>query len=309
MSEKTFRNFSKEDGGVYAKYRRDYHPNLYQLIIDYHSAKGGEFDTVLDVGCGPGTAVSNLGQQFAHAIGIDPSEGMISAAKALGGTTSISEPIRFEVAAAEDLGSALEPPIAEGSIDVITSATASHWFDMPKFWHQAAKTLKPGGTVALWTGAHIRCTPPTPNYEAVQAAVDKLRDSIEPYREEGNRINDDLYLHQPRPWTVDPPVPEFDESSFLRYEWGTDEKSFPATEFFKYSPPANMDQLELVMGTASPVIRWREAHPELTGTEQDICKIMRREVEEALWAAGVEKGKEQLFGGVNATLMLFTKKK
>lgn len=28
----------------------------------------------------------------------------------------------------------------------------AHWFDMPKFWAAAADVLRPGGTVALWTG-------------------------------------------------------------------------------------------------------------------------------------------------------------
>jgi trans-aconitate 3-methyltransferase len=27
----------------------------------------------------------------------------------------------------------------------------AHWFDMTKFWAEAAKVVKPGGTVALWT--------------------------------------------------------------------------------------------------------------------------------------------------------------
>ena len=27
----------------------------------------------------------------------------------------------------------------------------AHWFDMSKFWVEAAKVVKPGGTVALWT--------------------------------------------------------------------------------------------------------------------------------------------------------------
>jgi hypothetical protein len=27
----------------------------------------------------------------------------------------------------------------------------AHWFDMTKFWAEAAKAVKPGGTVALWT--------------------------------------------------------------------------------------------------------------------------------------------------------------
>jgi hypothetical protein len=31
----------------------------------------------------------------------------------------------------------------------------AHWFDMSKFWAQAAQLLRPGGTVAIWVrGAH-----------------------------------------------------------------------------------------------------------------------------------------------------------
>lgn len=32
-----------------------------------------------------------------------------------------------------------------------TDYVEAHWFDMPKFWAAAAKVLKPGGTVAIWT--------------------------------------------------------------------------------------------------------------------------------------------------------------
>src|ERR1700753_993434 len=124
--ETTFSSFNHEQGTNYAENRRNYHPGLYQAIIDRHTATGGEFDTLLDVGCGPGTAVRTLAPRFVHAIGLDPSEGMISTARSLGGTSSTSEPIRFDVSTAEKLGTNLSPVIEDGSVDLITAATAAH---------------------------------------------------------------------------------------------------------------------------------------------------------------------------------------
>ncbi len=119
--EKTFRAYTSEQGAAYAEHRHGYHPNFYRLIVDHHTSTGGTPDTILDVGCGPGTAVRGLAPHFAHAIGIDPSEGMITTARSLGGASSTGEPIRFTVSTAE----ALEG-IADGSVDLLTVATAAH---------------------------------------------------------------------------------------------------------------------------------------------------------------------------------------
>lgn len=33
----------------------------------------------------------------------------------------------------------------------------AHWFRMDEFWSQAARMVKPGGTVALWTQSSLYC--------------------------------------------------------------------------------------------------------------------------------------------------------
>lgn len=33
----------------------------------------------------------------------------------------------------------------------------AHWFSMPEFWTQAAKLVRPQGTVALWTCSSLYC--------------------------------------------------------------------------------------------------------------------------------------------------------
>ncbi|KAJ5574000.1 uncharacterized protein N7459_008427 [Penicillium hispanicum] len=82
--EKTFSAFNKDQGHNYAQGRPGYSPRLYQSITDTHTTTGGQLDTVLDVGCGPGNATRGIGPYFAHAIGLDPSEGMMATARTLG---------------------------------------------------------------------------------------------------------------------------------------------------------------------------------------------------------------------------------
>ncbi|KAF2100189.1 methyltransferase domain-containing protein [Rhizodiscina lignyota] len=297
--EKTFRAYTSQQGKDYAQHRFGYSPSLYQAIIDYHKG-GGQLDIILDVGCGPGVAVRALAPQFAHAIGIDPSEGMISTARSL----DENKGIRFEVSTAEDLGSQVSPPIADSSVDLIIAATAAHWFDMPRFWARAAKVLKPGGSVAIWTSASGVVHPSVPNAAAIQKALDEYRDKhIRPYDAPGNVIAADLYTNLPLPWTSPEPVQEFDEDTFVRKEWA------PGGEFLVGSERmVDMETLEKVLGTASPITRWREAHPDAVGTENDVTRLLRREIEKLLHEAGAEKGKEMVRGSVKGVLLMVKKK-
>ncbi|PKS05188.1 hypothetical protein jhhlp_008556 [Lomentospora prolificans] len=310
--DKTFRAFSEEQGVSYAEHRRDYHPKFYQLVLDHHTSQGGQLETILDVGCGPGFAVRALGPRFTNAIGIDPSEGMLRTARSLGGESGNGDPIRFEIGTAESLGSDLSPPIRDGSVDLIVAATASHWFNMSEFWARAAQVLKPNGTVALWTSGRITISPSVPNAQAVQAALDGLDQRLDDYMVPGNRLARDLYRSMPLPWTLSEPIPEFDEASFVRKEWGTDSPgSAPGDEYYYYSlpqPKISLDMIEKIFGTSSPVIRWREAHAEAVGTENDIVRQTRREIERAVHAGGMEKGKELLEGSVSAVLLMVKKR-
>jgi trans-aconitate 3-methyltransferase len=307
-AETTFRSFNQEQGTKYAQHRRDYHPNLYQTLLDYHTSTGGQLSSILDVGCGTGLAVRALAPRFAFAIGLDPSEGMINTARSLGGISSTSKPIRYDVSAAEDLGSQLSPPILDGSVDLITAATCAHWFDMAGFWARAAQALKPGGTVALWTSSSVRTHPSMPNSAAIQAAIDMLEELLADYMIPGNWLTRNLYVDLPMPWTLANPVLDFDEATFFRKEWNTDGAFKPDDQFFASQQPVDMETLENILGTTSPVTRWREANPDAVGTESDVVRMTRRKIERLLHEAGVEKGKELVEGTVAGVLLLVKKK-
>ncbi|KAE9381049.1 S-adenosyl-L-methionine-dependent methyltransferase [Stipitochalara longipes BDJ] len=305
VAEKTFTSFTKDQGANYAKNRRGYHPNLYKIVIDFHTSTGGKLETLIDIGCGPGTAVRALAPQFTHAIGLDPSEGMINNARLLAGTTSSSEPIRFEISSAEDLGVSLSTPVEDSSVDLIVASTAAHWFDMSRFWPQAARVLKPGGTVALWTAGRSQIHPSMPNAASIQAALEESeKRELGPYIAEGNRLSENLYDDLVLPWTLVPPVADFDKANFFRKEWGPENSE----EFFEGGGMAvDLDTVEKLLSTVSPVQRWRDAHPDDVGTERDYVKQVRRIIEKGLHEGGVEKGKEVFRGNLTAALLMVKK--
>ncbi|KAK4187883.1 S-adenosyl-L-methionine-dependent methyltransferase [Podospora australis] len=303
--EATFRNFNKAQGDNYAESRRDYHPVLYHAVTDFHGSTGGKFGSLLDVGCGPGFAARALTPFFENVTGIDVSEGMITTAQSL--KSNDPKEIRFEISSAEELGANLSPPIPEASVDLLVAATCAHWFDMPEFWARAAQVVKPGGTVAIWGGMGIKVSETMPNHVAIQRAIDNLEKAVDNYIVDGNRIARGLLVDLSLPWTLETPVEEFDEKSFVRKEWGTAiEGALPANQFYNVERKEsfNVKILEKILSTASPVIRWREAHPELVGTEQDVARVMRREIEAALKEVGADGDEGIWEGGVYGALLL-----
>ncbi|KAL3469547.1 S-adenosyl-L-methionine-dependent methyltransferase [Aspergillus californicus] len=296
-SEKTFRGYTEEQGQTYAQNRLDYHPSLYNRIITHHTTTGGHLDTIIDVGCGPGIAISNLSKYFNHAIGLDPSQGMITAARSVHADklTRTGEPIRFEVSTAEDLGSRLADPIPDASVDMIVAATAAHWFDMPAFWKAAARVLKPNGSIAIWASGYVRVHPSMTAAAELQATMDRMSEEyLEPYFHAGNLMTRDLYRGLVLPWTADPAIPGFVEGTFLRKDLDIGEDFYAGGH-----PEVDLGTFEKMIGTMSPVTRWREANPEAVGTEKDVVRIFRREFERILRDAGVEAGRERVKGFVH----------
>ncbi|OJJ47323.1 hypothetical protein ASPZODRAFT_132318 [Penicilliopsis zonata CBS 506.65] len=280
----TFRSYDCAQAARYAKARLSYPAELYQVVLDHHQATGGQFDTVLDVGCGPGNATRDLALSFDKAIGVDPGEQMIEAAKELGGTTQTGSPIRFHVASAEDLArDTTSIWDIQGGVDLLTAAMAAHWFNMPEFWRAAERVVKPGGTVVLWTQASLYCHPSTPNADKVQEALSHLEDVVlKPYVLPSNQLSHDLYDSLPLPWTVEPVVSAFKESDFVRREWDRDGILTNGQDYAFGSDETSISRLERGLGTASMVTRWREAHPELANTDQDCVAVTMRQVREAL---------------------------
>ncbi|PYH93994.1 hypothetical protein BO71DRAFT_450354 [Aspergillus ellipticus CBS 707.79] len=295
MSDPTFRNYTSNQAQKYAEARTSYNPELYDIVLRHHEQTGGAFNTLLDAGCGPGNATRDLSPE------------MIQTARSLGGVTATEQPISYHVVAAEECHTV---PGLEDGVDLLVAAMAAHWFSMPSFWTAAAATVKPGGTVALWTRSSFYCHPSTTNHALVQKALFDLElVALGPYTLPQNRLSRDMYDALPLPWTVSPAVPKFPEADFVRHEWDRDGVLTDGKEFFSGGGETTVDGLERGLGTASMVTRWREANPWLVGTERDCVRVVMGRVREAIGGAGVGgDGEVKLRTGMGTVVLLFKRR-
>ena len=93
-------------------------------------------DRVVDIGCGPGTAVRLAAQRGAHVTGVDPADVMLRVARLL----SRGERSAYVQGTAEAL------PLPDGSVTVAWSLSAvHHWPELDAGIADVWRVLEPGG--------------------------------------------------------------------------------------------------------------------------------------------------------------------
>ncbi|TKA72883.1 hypothetical protein B0A55_06653 [Friedmanniomyces simplex] len=288
--EAVFQAFTAEQAANYAIGRANSYPEiLYQSILSYHQ---GPRDLLLDVGTGPGMVVWDLlKQHFRSAIGCDASPGMIAHAKQDAEKFGLAGRTTFTVTGAEDCAAAVSGPAGSGSsggvVDLVTVGTAAHWFDLPAFYRSAAQALRSGGTLAMWIPSSSYVHPSVPHAREIQAVMSDLEDTVlRPYYQKGSLYARHGYDDLPLPWdgADGEAVATFDKASFKRVQW--DREGLPSAPPlpdgspgpFLFGREMTFKQAEKALSTSSSVIRWREAHPDKAGTEEDVVKIMIKRV-------------------------------
>lgn len=307
QEEATFRNYDASAAKRYAQYRSGWPASFIESVISQHTSSGGETDLLLDIGCGPGNSTRDLAPHFQTVLGVDPSPSMVEVARGIPVFTARGEPVRYEVGKAEELSSL--PVLAELSpkshgrecVDLITASTAAHWFNMPPFWVEAAKILKPGGSVILWcTGGFYIDPHTTPNYEKARQLLNQFESEVlAPFSTEGNTLCRNLYVGLKLPWDSAEENQElkdvldvFNRKDFTRLEYNKDGYVAPGESFVR-GGRSDFDMMKKIMSTASPVQRWREAHQAQLqkGEIEDLLDKVTREMKEVF--AEVEQGKDR----------------
>lgn len=129
-----FEDHFSEQAQAYAAYRPQYPPALF----DYLAALAPDRRLAWDCGTGNGQAARELSRHFQRVYATDASAEQIAQAIPDGR-------IDYRVERAEEVG------LEAGSVDLITVATAVHWFDLEPFYRVVCRVAKPAGILAVWT--------------------------------------------------------------------------------------------------------------------------------------------------------------
>jgi ubiquinone/menaquinone biosynthesis C-methylase UbiE len=140
-------NFSKQAAN-YSIYRPQYPQSLFDFIF----SQCNDYQIVWDCATGNGQAVKTLAAKFDHVYASDASEAQIAK------TNSIQNVDFF-------VGNAYNSDLKDESVDLITVATAVHWFDIDLFYKEAQRILKPGGIIAYWTYSWHEVSPQIDDFQ------------------------------------------------------------------------------------------------------------------------------------------------
>jgi ubiquinone/menaquinone biosynthesis C-methylase UbiE len=117
----------------YARHRPQYPEELFAYLKDICV----EHESAWDCATGNGQAAVSLAKYFSHVEATDVSAGQIEHA--------IGHPkVHYNVSPAEHTS------FHDHSFDLVTVATAVHWFDQLQFFREVGRVLKPNGILAIW---------------------------------------------------------------------------------------------------------------------------------------------------------------
>jgi trans-aconitate 3-methyltransferase len=294
-ADPTFINYTTAQAQAYAAGRAPYPPALIDTILSLYddTADRPSSTTLVDVGCGPGTATRQLAPHFSRVIGLDPSAAMIGTARALGGRTRTGAAIEYSVCGAEEIDAELcALGVGLGSVDLVVAATAAHWFDLSRFYGAAARVLRPGGGVVMFccAGSFVDVAKTDGGVE-VQGVLERFeRVRMLEWQLKGNDVCGGLYVDLPLPEVDGEGCSPWDVVGIQRRVWDEGTDGLVGGRPSSLERVYTLQQLREAIGTASMVSRWRKEHREAleAGVVVDCVDELMGEVEEVLRRHGCE---------------------
>jgi ubiquinone/menaquinone biosynthesis C-methylase UbiE len=170
--DQSFKDHFSQVAAQYAQFR----PVYPQALFIYLGEQCASRRCVWDCACGNGQASLDLAEVFEQVIATDGSAAQIAAARP-------HPRVEYRVAPAEACG------LPAGSVDLVTVAQALHWLDVPRFYAEASRVLRPGGVLAVWSYGRLEV-----EGAEVDAIVQRFyRDVIGPFWPPGREHVDNGY--------------------------------------------------------------------------------------------------------------------
>lgn len=149
----------------YAQHRPQYPKELFSYLNDICDGH----DSAWGCATGNGQAAVLLAKYFSHVEATDMSVEQIQ--------HSIVHPkVHYSICPAE------HTPFDDQSFDLITVATAVHWFDQQRFFQEVERVLRPNGVLAVWTYGSFEI-----EREIKSVIAKELLDPIDRFWASGNR--------------------------------------------------------------------------------------------------------------------------
>ena len=163
------------DYSSYAKQYAQSRPTYPEELFNHISSLGEQHDLAWDCATGNGQAAQALTKHFKRIIATDISTEQIKHA--------IPNPqIEYRVATSEQSG------LKDKSVDLVTVASALHWFNLESFYSEVKRVVRPGGILAAWS-YHVGYVEPP--YEKIFLCF--YRNVLFPFFAPGARLVDDRY--------------------------------------------------------------------------------------------------------------------
>lgn len=150
----------------------------------------------------------------------------------------------------------------------------------------------------------------TPNASEVQAILSEFEDVIlGPYALPANKLSQHNYKDLIIPWDKTETASLFDKNSFKRLEWDVGGQLTDGVDFFGGSEETTLAEIREGMSTASMVTRWRDAHPELVGTDRDCVNVLIQKLKAAMGVGGGREEEAILGMGMGTAILIVNRVK